>query len=52
MAGKPRLPAMSPTSIEPGPSHTDISMDISMENNRGGGGGGAGGKCTNNCFIS
>lgn len=35
MAGKPRLPAMSPTSMEPGPSHTDISMDISMENNRG-----------------
>ena len=38
MAGKPRLPAMSPTSMEPSPSHTDISMDISMESNRRGGG--------------
>ena len=37
MAGKPRLPAMSPTSMEPSPSHTDISMDISMESNRRGG---------------
>ena len=27
MAGKPCLPAMSPTSMEPGPSHTDISME-------------------------